>query len=162
MIYCDPNDAANPCSAGTLPPPLTPYVSAARPNDPRTEHRLTVRSVKLVTDGALGSWGAALIEPYEDRPDTTGLLRIPRDRVDGLIWDTMRQGYQVNVHCIGDLANKLVLDGFERAAERRTTDGTLPPANLLRSRIEHSQIVRKEDVARFVQLGIIPSVQPTH
>ncbi|KAI8833349.1 amidohydrolase family-domain-containing protein [Chytridium lagenaria] len=135
-----------------LPPRLLPYDEG---------HHLRVGSVKLLMDGALGSWGAAMIEPYSDAPDKTGLLRIPKDRIQDLIWEVMDQDYQVNVHCIGDLANKLVLDAFE-ANHRRWDSNHTTPARHLRNRIEHSQIMRLQDVPRFGSLGVIPSVQPTH
>ncbi|KAJ3212526.1 hypothetical protein HDU67_003753 [Dinochytrium kinnereticum] len=138
-----------------LPPKLTPY-------DPH--HHLTVRSVKLVMDGALGSWGAAMIEPYSDARDKVGLVRIPRERITGLVWEIMQQDYQVNVHCIGDLANKLVLDAFETNHQRWDEEHgkTGHGGRALRSRIEHAQIMRAEDVERFGRVGVLPSVQPTH
>ncbi|KAI9361698.1 amidohydrolase family-domain-containing protein [Zopfochytrium polystomum] len=153
MIYCDAGDPKNPCVAG-LPPHLLGY----------GDGKLTVRSVKLVTDGALGSWGAAMIEPYSDRPDKTGLMRIPKEEIEKLISTVVDQGYQANVHCIGDLANKLVLDSFEAIKSRWDSEQKpgRPEFRELRNRIEHAQLLRKIDIARFGRLGIIPSVQPTH
>ncbi|KAJ3113941.1 hypothetical protein HDU96_002749 [Phlyctochytrium bullatum] len=136
-----------------LPAQLTPYDE---------NHHLTVRSVKLLMDGALGSWGAAMIEPYSDAPNKTGLLRIPKDRINDLIWEVMEQKYQVNVHCIGDLANKLVLDAFEVNHRRWEATHGRGSGRTLRSRIEHSQIMRVEDIPRFGEIGVLPSVQPTH
>ncbi|KAJ3167498.1 hypothetical protein HK101_011763 [Irineochytrium annulatum] len=121
------------------------------------QSRLYVRSVKMVMDGALGSWGAAMIDPYTDAPDKTGLVRMPREQIAKLVGGVMDKGYQVNIHCIGDLANKLGLDAFEKAMARRRGGG-----KQLRPRIEHAQILRREDVPRFAKLGVIPSVQPTH
>ncbi|KAI9338475.1 amidohydrolase family-domain-containing protein [Obelidium mucronatum] len=121
---------------------------------------LTVKSVKLVMDGALGSWGAAMIDPYSDAPTKRGILKIPEQNVLGLIKSVISQSYQVNVHCIGDLANKLALDAFESISNSRNDGGKWMKS--LRNRIEHSQIMRVSDIKRFGSLGVIPSVQPTH
>ncbi|KAH8112103.1 amidohydrolase family-domain-containing protein [Phellopilus nigrolimitatus] len=117
--------------------------------------RLTLRSVKLFMDGALGSWGAALLEPYTDVPDLRGfLLRSPEamSQLAKRMWD---DGFQVNIHCIGDWANNVVLDIFE---------DLLRGANVTdrRPRIEHAQIMVPADLERIGRLGVIPSVQPTH
>jgi predicted amidohydrolase YtcJ len=123
----------------------------------------------MVSDGALGSWGASMIQPYTDNPSKSGLFRLPKDVSDisKLILRVMRQGYQVNIHCIGDLANRLVLDGFEEAkkvwdGEKESGDQGKLSFKEWRNRIEHSQIVDVEDLKRFGELGVIPSVQPTH
>ncbi|KAF8499903.1 amidohydrolase family-domain-containing protein [Hysterangium stoloniferum] len=117
--------------------------------------RLTVRSIKLVSDGALGSWGAAMIEPYSDNPTTKGLLLTPADTLSLLINKFLDDDWQVNVHCIGDQANKIVLDILEGALKGRN-------ASVVRPRIEHAQILRLSDLDRVGDLGVIPSVQPTH
>jgi len=117
--------------------------------------RLTVRSIKLVSDGALGSWGAAMIEPYSDNPTTKGLLLVPPDTLSLLINKFFDDDWQVNVHCIGDRANKNVLDIFEATLKGRN-------ASVIRPRIEHAQILRLSDLDRVRDLGVIPSVQPTH
>ncbi|GJJ08276.1 hypothetical protein Clacol_002486 [Clathrus columnatus] len=123
---------------------------------PRLENygngRLTVRSVKLVSDGALGSWGAAMIDPYSDKPEEKGLLVIPPDILSSQIHKFFQDGWQVNVHCIGDQANKNVLDIFEDVLQDYN-------ASLVRPRIEHAQL---SDLDRIGLLGVIPSVQPTH
>ncbi|TPX66304.1 hypothetical protein SpCBS45565_g04551 [Spizellomyces sp. 'palustris'] len=119
--------------------------------------RLTVRSVKLFLDGAVGSWGAAMIEPYSDDPTKSGFLRMNETDLPDLVWKWIRSGYQVNTHCIGDLANKITLDAYERAFERLGDQG-----KDLRLRIEHAQLVRLEDIPRFARLGVVPSMQPTH
>ena len=118
--------------------------------------RLTVRSLKLYMDGALGSRGAALLEPYADDPDNRGLLLIPPDRFETVVERAMRCGLQVNTHAIGDRANHLVLDVYERAiAETGGGPG--------RHRIEHAQVVvTPDDIERFAPLGVIASMQPTH
>ena len=118
------------------------------------EH-LTVRSVKLFADGALGSRGAALLAPYSDQPDQRGLLFMSDADMERKIETALRAGYQVNVHAIGDAANHQVLDGFEGAY--RSFGG-----QVLRNRIEHAQVVAVVDIPRFKQLDLIASMQPTH
>ncbi|CAL1708111.1 unnamed protein product [Somion occarium] len=118
-------------------------------------NRLSARSVKIFADGALRSGGAALYEPYSDNPETRGFLRIDPELLNKVIPRFLRDGWQVNVHAIGDRANGVVLDAFEAA---------LKDANVsaLRPRLEHAQILAKKDMARFGDLGIIASIQPTH
>jgi len=118
-------------------------------------HRLTIRSVKLFADGALGSRGAALLEPYSDEPSTRGLLTTPGDAVYDVTRRALERGFQVATHAIGDAANRQVLDAYERALrETKAKDARL--------RIEHAQVVALEDVPRFAQLGVIASMQPAH
>ncbi len=117
--------------------------------------RLTVRSVKLFADGALGSRGAALLTPYSDQPQQRGLLFMPDADIQRKIETALKAGYQVNVHAIGDAANRQVLDAFEAAY--RTVGG-----RQLRNRIEHAQVVALSDIPRFKQLDLIASMQPTH
>ncbi|HEU4850783.1 MAG TPA: amidohydrolase [Telluria sp.] len=114
-----------------------------------------LRSVKLYSDGALGSRGAALIAPYSDDKHTHGLLFNKDGEMNALIAKAMKKGYQVNVHAIGDAGNRQVLNAF---ADQTKKTGT---ANL-RHRIEHAQVVTPADIARFRTVGIIPSMQPTH
>ncbi|RPD54198.1 hypothetical protein L226DRAFT_523911 [Lentinus tigrinus ALCF2SS1-7] len=118
-------------------------------------NRLSVRSVKIFADGALRSGGAALYEPYADNPETRGFMRIAPEQLNDVIPKFMADGWQVNVHAIGDRANGVVLDAFEAA---------LASANVtaLRPRLEHAQILAQKDMARFGDLGVIASVQPTH
>ena len=118
--------------------------------------RLTVRSVKLFADGALGSRGAALLAPYSDQPEQRGLLFMTDSEMQHKIETAFRAGYQVNIHAIGDAANHQVLDAFE-AAYRTTGTG-----RQLRNRIEHAQVVALPDIPRFKQLDLIASMQPTH
>ncbi|MEZ5521969.1 MAG: amidohydrolase [Dokdonella sp.] len=116
---------------------------------------LTVRSVKLYADGALGSRGAALLAPYADDPHNTGLLFNTPDALTAMIGKALGKGYQVCVHAIGDKANREVLDSF--AAAYKTAGG-----KELRNRIEHAQVVALDDIPRFVDLDLIASMQPTH
>jgi predicted amidohydrolase YtcJ len=117
--------------------------------------RLTVRSVKLFADGALGSRGAALLAPYSDKPDQRGLLFMTDAEMQHKIETALMAGYQVNIHAIGDAANHQVLDAFEAAY--RAVGG-----RQLRNRIEHAQVVALPDIPRFKQLDLIASMQPTH
>ncbi|KAF9492457.1 amidohydrolase 3 [Pleurotus eryngii] len=122
--------------------------------------RLTVRAIKLFTDGALGSWGAALLEPYSDNPSSSGVMRSSKSALGKLVKKFYEDGLQVNIHCIGDRANNAVLDIFEGIIM-----GSADPANVTaswRPRIEHAQIMTLGDLERIGKLGVIASVQPTH
>jgi predicted amidohydrolase YtcJ len=116
---------------------------------------LTLRAVKFYMDGALGSRGAALHAPYSDEPTQKGLLLTEPAEMERRAKSFMERGYQVAVHAIGDRANTLTLDVLARAASQ-------VKANSGRHRVEHAQILRREDIPRFAQLGIIASMQPTH
>jgi predicted amidohydrolase YtcJ len=118
--------------------------------------RLWVRAIKVYADGALGSRGAALLAPYSDDAGNTGLVLTPQARIEKVTTTALETGFQVCVHAIGDRANRMVLDGFESALKRAAV-GADP-----RLRIEHAQVVAREDVPRFAQLGVIPSMQATH
>jgi predicted amidohydrolase YtcJ len=117
---------------------------------------LTLRAVKLVADGAMGSRGAALFAPYADDPGNTGLLVTPPERILGAARFALRHGFQVATHAIGDRANRLTLDAYERAFAE------FPQARDPRFRIEHAQLVDPADVARFGRLGVIASLQAVH
>ncbi len=117
---------------------------------------LTIRSLKLMADGALGSRGAALLEPYSDKPKQTGLLRMSEQQIYKLSVRAIRKGFQVNTHAIGDRTNRVVLNAYERAL--RATQPDASP----RFRIEHAQILDAKDIPRFGKLGVIASMQPTH
>jgi predicted amidohydrolase YtcJ len=119
--------------------------------------RLTVRSVKLFTDGALGSFGAALLEPYSDNPSTSGIMRVRPEALAKLVREFSTNDWQVNIHCIGDRANHIVLDIYEDILANASFS-----ADTLRPRIEHAQILTLDDIKRTGKLGVIPSVQPTH
>ncbi len=119
------------------------------------EPDLKVRSVKLYADGALGSRGAWLLEPYHDDPGQSGLALVEPEQLKKDFHYLANLGYQVNVHAIGDKANRTVLDVIE----------SLPVSSSskkLRHRIEHAQIVAVEDIPRFAELHVIASMQPTH
>ncbi|KAI6015694.1 amidohydrolase family-domain-containing protein [Pisolithus marmoratus] len=117
--------------------------------------RLNLRSIKLFTDGALGSSGAALLEPYSDNPSTSGIMRIQEDVLSDLVKRFHADGWQVNIHCTGDRANRVVLDIFEEVFAGANMSEARP-------RIEHAQVMTPEDIDRMGRLGVIPSVQPTH
>lgn len=117
--------------------------------------RLWVRAIKITADGALGSRGAALLEPYSDDPGNTGLLTTPPERIKSVAVRALRAGFQLNVHAIGDRGNRVVLDQFEAALRE------VPTADH-RFRIEHAQILRYQDIPRFAELDVIPSMQGSH
>lgn len=123
------------------------------------DNRFTVRSIKVVMDGALGSKGAALLEPYSDH-DTSGFLTSKEEDVLPMLVAALRNGIQVESHAIGDRANRVILDLYERAfkevpaSERKVREP--------RWRVEHAQILHPEDIARFAKLGVIASMQPSH
>ena len=135
-----------PAAGETLPPPLVGHLG----------HLLTIRAVKLVADGALGSRGAALHEPYSDEPGTRGLLVTPPDLLYTQALAAVRAGYQPCIHAIGDHANTEVLDLFERLQRE------VPGSRDLRMRDEHAQILRERDIPRFAALGVIASMQAAH
>ncbi|MBV2129187.1 amidohydrolase [Arsukibacterium indicum] len=116
---------------------------------------LSIRSVKIYGDGALGSRGAALLSDYSDQPGHTGLLVTQPDALTQIMQLTINAGFQANVHAIGDRANRLVLDRFEQlaTAEQRLAG---------RHRIEHAQIVAPDDIPRFKTLNVLPSMQAVH
>jgi predicted amidohydrolase YtcJ len=119
-------------------------------------HRLAVRAIKVVADGALGSRGAAMLEPYSDEPGTTGLLITPPDEVYAQTLAASKAGFQTAIHAIGDRANRLVMDVFERVQRE------VPASRALRMRNEHTQILDRAEIPRFASLNVIASMQPTH
>lgn len=116
---------------------------------------LSIRSVKVYGDGALGSRGAALLAPYSDADHNTGLLVTRKKDVKPLFDLVLSKGFQLNFHAIGDRANNIALNQFEETFEAIG-------GKTLRNRVEHTQIVAVEDIPRFKSLDIIPSMQPTH
>lgn len=123
----------------------------------RNVSKLTIRSVKFVMDGALGSRGAALLLPYADKPDELGLMLIDLNVFRERIRKYIKCGFQVNTHAIGDRANRVVLENYDRVVRElgKTQED-------LRLRIEHAQVIHKEDFAKFARYKIIASIQPTH
>jgi len=114
--------------------------------------RLTVRMIKLYADGALGSRGAALLEPYSDDPANSGLLVSSKEHLLARVNQARKAGFQVGVHAIGDRGNRVILDVYEEA-------GVVPEE---RYRIEHFQVAALDDIPRLARRGIIASMQPTH
>ncbi|WP_171032450.1 amidohydrolase [Winogradskyella algicola] len=121
------------------------------------DHLFTIRSVKLNCDGALGSRGAWLLEPYTDRPDHFGHETLPMEFVKETAISGLKNGFQVCSHAIGDRANREILDRYEIAFKKypeKTQD--------LRFRIEHAQHLHPEDIPRFAELKVIPAMQAVH
>ncbi len=114
---------------------------------------LTIRSIKLFADGALGSRGAKLLWPYSDDPGNTGLLVSHPDDLIDICQQAFEHGYQINTHCIGDSANRLMMNIYR---------DILKGKNDKRWRIEHAQIIHPDDFHFFGEYSIIPSVQSTH
>lgn len=152
---------------GALPVRL--YVMIRAPNDQLRERLpdvrvdesgggfLTVRSIKVSIDGALGSHGAWLLEPYSDLPSSSGLNTVPVDDVEETARIALESGFQLNIHAIGDRANREVLDLYQAAWEEAGISG-----DTLRWRIEHAQHLHPDDIPRFAELGVIPSMQGVH
>lgn len=116
--------------------------------------RLDIRSVKLYQDGALGSRGAAMLKPYDDDPENTGLPFWDQEELNQKVQKANSRGFQVGVHAIGDRGNRMVLNAFSEVQAGK------PSA--MRNRVEHAQIISLDDIARFKTLGLIASMQPTH
>ncbi|KAE8442158.1 hypothetical protein EG329_003809 [Mollisiaceae sp. DMI_Dod_QoI] len=136
-------------------------------------HTLMLGGVKLFADGALGSWGAALLEPYSDKLETSGTMLINETELTTVVkkvsfhiecmdlylpYQWFDAGFQVNVHAIGDRANRAAIDAFENVLGN-DCEGCNDARRL---RIEHAQIIHPDDQQRIAKLGIIPSIQPTH
>lgn len=119
------------------------------------DHLLDIRAVKLYADGALGSRGAALLDSYADEPSNRGLLVTSSEEL--LAWTTaaLENGFQVCTHAIGDAGNRVTLDVYEEALAKTGAADARP-------RIEHAQVLAREDIPRFARLGVIACVQPTH
>lgn len=124
------------------------------------DHRLTQRTIKVVFDGALGSRGAALLAPYSDAPETSGYLTQREPELQPIFEEALRKGVQIETHAIGDSANRLILDLYEKALK------AVPPDQRKirepRWRVEHAQILSAQDIPRFSKLGVIASMQPSH
>jgi len=129
------------------------YYLNRKPEGNLDDYYLIIRGIKLFADGAMGSRGAAFFEPYNDDPNNTGLILISKEKLAEIGKKALKNGWQVAVHAIGDKANNLVLE---------TYSGILPKDNQARFRIEHAQVVRKEDIRLFYDYNIIASMQPIH
>ncbi|WP_411818939.1 amidohydrolase [Hyphococcus formosus] len=130
-------------------------LTSTTPRTSKNNHIIT-RAIKLYIDGALGSRGAALSEPYSDRPNNSGLLLMKLEEAAPIFDTAINAGVQVNTHAIGDRGNTLVLDWYEN------TFADHPDKSDLRWRIEHAQILHTDDIPRFASLGVIASMQPSH
>lgn len=148
VMISDPGD---PNSAAAQ---RNPYIQRG-PQSALYDAHLWIRAIKLYADGALGSRGAALLAPYSDEPANSGLLVSRPEHIEAWAETALQRGFQVNVHAIGDRGNRIVLDAFQTALRK------YPKADH-RFRIEHAQVVSAQDIPRFAQLGIIPSMQATH
>lgn len=122
-----------------------------------TDHLFTIRSIKLNCDGALGSRGAWLLEPYSDRPDHFGHETLPMDFVKETAINGLKHGFQVCAHAIGDRANREILDRYEIAMKEVSNE-----INDHRFRIEHAQHLHPDDIPRFAELQVIPAMQAVH
>src|SRR5437868_365791 len=145
------SDPGEPGAAATL---RNPYIQRG-PQNALYDGHLWIRAIKLYADGALGSRGAALLVPYSDEPTNSGLLVSRPEHIRAWADWALRRGFQINVHAIGDRGNRIVLDAFDSALRR------FPRADH-RFRIEHAQVLSPQDIPRFAQLGVIPSMQATH
>jgi predicted amidohydrolase YtcJ len=123
------------------------------PAKPEIGDFLTVRALKIVSDGALGSRGAAMLEPYSDDAANRGLLIVDRAHIREAAGKALAKGFQVNTHAIGDRANRDALDAYA---------DVLKGTNDKRFRIEHAQIVAPSDFDKFTRFSVIASMQPTH
>ncbi|MDA3645362.1 amidohydrolase [Saccharopolyspora indica] len=122
--------------------------------DSFADDMLRVRTVKLYIDGALGSHGAAMLAPYSDDPENSGLPQMDAAELRNRVTQVMRDGFQVATHAIGDAGNRMVLDAYEAAMAEVGGD--------MRHRIEHAQVLAVEDIPRLRRNGIIASMQPVH
>ena len=123
--------------------------------------RIITRAIKYYADGALGSRGAALFEPYADRPDTTGLMQITEPEIVPLYQAALKGGIQIATHAIGDRGNASVMEWYQQALAG-VAPADRPNGADVRWRIEHAQILRPSDYHWFVDLPIIASMQPSH
>lgn len=142
------------------PGPGAEYLLEYGPFIGEFDGRLTVRAIKINFDGALGSRGAALLEPYADDPGNLGLLTHSPEELRPVLEQALRNGIQVWTHAIGDRANRLALDLYEEAFARVPVEERAVAEP--RWRIEHAQHLTAEDIPRFAELGVIASVQPSH
>jgi predicted amidohydrolase YtcJ len=167
--YSEVNHIRGLCSQGRLK--LRVYDAVSGPGDDARrllkegatvgafDGRFTLRTIKVFLDGALGSKGAALLEPYSDYSGS-GLLTVNQEELKPMLLEALRQGIQVETHAIGDRANRLILDLYAGALDSVPANQRKVPEP--RWRVEHAQIVHLDDIPRFSRLGLIPSMQPSH
>lgn len=131
-------------------------------NDDNTRLKLT--ALKGYVDGTLGSRTAAMLAPYADDPNNSGIPRHTPEDLTRMIVERARAGFQIALHCIGDRANRMALDGFEAARHDAQVNSTELNVTRfgLRHRIEHAQVIAPSDFPRFHELGVIASMQPSH
>lgn len=134
---------------------LEAYFSKHRVLNYGGRHMFQVRSVKMFFDGGLGSRGAAVFQPYEDDPDNIGIYEVPPEHVYEVSVAALKTGMQVCPHAIGPRANWEILNQFEKSIKEVGVKDH-------RFRSEHAEVIRPQEVARFADLGVIPSVQPIH
>ena len=120
---------------------------------PRVDDFLTVRSIKILIDGALGSRGALLFEPYSDAPDTSGLQMMKEEVAYSIIKKSIEKGFQVSTHAIGDKAVHMMLNLYQKALKEN-------PVKDPRLRIEHASVIREDDLPRFKEMNVIAAMQP--
>ena len=125
------------------------------PQNALYDSHLWIRAIKLYADGALGSRGAALLDPYTDDPKNSGLLKSTPEHLRDVSTRALQHGFQVATHAIGDRGNRIALDAYEAALK------AVPTVDH-RFRIEHVQVLDHADIPRFAQLGVIPSMQAVH
>ncbi len=133
--------------------PTPDNIKFAQKNGLYKNNHLSIRSFKVIEDGALGSYGACLLKPYSDQPNTYGMLLKTPQELQEIAKIAKTIGYQLNVHCIGDSANRVVL---------KMIDTLMKDVPDHRWRIEHAQIIHPNDFKLFTSSGAIPSVQPSH
>ena len=124
--------------------------------------RLRLTALKGYVDGTLGSRTAAMLAPFADDPGNSGIPRRSPEELTRMIVERDRAGFQITLHAIGDRANRIALDGFATARTQNTSDEAGKARELMRHRIEHSQVVAPSDFARFRDLSVIASMQPAH
>lgn len=154
-------------NAGKLTLKVDAWLSAVPGNfkkytKPYSNKNLKINTLKLYRDGALGSRGATLLEPYSDDLQNTGIDACTMEQYKKYCQWAYDHGFKVATHCIGDRANREALDvygEFYQLAQKNAANGEKPQLNW---RIEHSQIIQEQDMPKFQQYSIIPSVQPTH
>ena len=130
--------------------------------------RLRLTALKGYVDGTLGSRTSAMLAPFSDDPHNSGIPRMPPEQLKRMVDERHQAGLQITLHCIGDRANRMALDSFEAAYQRnpgyyeQSNEWVREWISTLRHRVEHAQVVAPSDFARFRDLGVIASMQPSH